>query len=145
MQSFFLHFHNILLMLVENRLKAEIQGLGAAIAQEGADPGPSLAVLKVIEEEKLMHNVHRLVGKIMHSKFTISSYNWYVWYLMNVRLWWSTFYPLHYTDIAALLPLFYFSGLEQFWVGSCRKLAIGGNILATLLAEDSWLVSFSTF
>ena len=37
----------------------EIQGLGAAIAQEGADPGPSLAVLKVIEEEKLMHNVHR--------------------------------------------------------------------------------------
>jgi len=40
------------------------QGLGAAIAQEGADPGPSLAVLKVIEEEKLMHNVHR-VGAVL--------------------------------------------------------------------------------
>ena len=122
-------------MLVENRLKAEIQGLGAAIAQEGADPGPSLAVLKVIEEEKLMHNVHRLVGKII----IISSYNWYFWYLCQ-----ATFYPLHYTDIAAFLPLFYFSGLEQFWVGSCRKLAIGGNTLATLLAEDSWLVFFSS-
>jgi len=40
------------------------QGLGAAIAQEGADPGPSLAVLKVVEEEKLMHNVHR-VGAVL--------------------------------------------------------------------------------
>ena len=134
MQSFFLHFHNILLMLVENRLKAEIQGLGAAIAQEGADPGPSLAVLKVIEEEKLMHNVHRLVGKIIIQLVCLVPHECQ-----------ATFYPLHYTDIAAFLPLFYFSGLEQFWVGSCRKLAIGGNTLATLLAEDSWLVSFSTF
>ena len=74
LSSFFLHFHNILLMLVENRLKAEIQGLGAAIAQEGADPGPSLAVLKVIEEEKLMHNVHRLVGKIIISLHTIGMF-----------------------------------------------------------------------
>merc|ERR1712020_720929 len=40
------------------------QGLGAAIAQEGANPGPSLAVLKVIEEEKLLHNVHR-VGAVL--------------------------------------------------------------------------------
>jgi len=40
------------------------QGLGAAIAQEGADPGPSLAVLKVVEEEKLLHNVHR-VGAVL--------------------------------------------------------------------------------
>ena len=108
MQSFFLHFHNILLMLVENRLKAEIQGLGAAIAQEGADPGPSLAVLKVIEEEKLMHNVHRLVGKIMHSKFTISSYNWYVWYLMNVRL-------LSILSIILILLLFCHCFIFQGW------------------------------
>lgn len=39
-------------------------GLGAAIGEEGADPGPSLAVLEVMEEERLLEKVHR-VGVVL--------------------------------------------------------------------------------